>query len=320
MDTTSQVLKIFLINPNEHISGQYISEQLSISRNAVWKAIELLRKNGYIFEAQTNKGYQLLEVPTEIDRYYLSIKLKDLCSEIIIEDKIESTNKLLKELADKGQVDKTIIIAKEQEGGRGRLGRVWESQGGGLWFSILLRPSLPLEQLSLITLTMAAAVWEGIKDYTNLDIKIKWPNDILYHNKKLVGILTEVKGDMDRVEYVVVGIGVNVNNNIPAEIDKKAVRLKSLVQGEILINELLTAIIGNINYYYNELVQGKTAEILNINRKHSAIISKEVEINGIKGKEKGIAHDISEDGSLIIKVGNITKKVVSGDVSLSSWY
>lgn len=320
MDTISQVLEVFLNNPNESISGQYISEKLSISRNAVWKAIEQLRKNDYIFESQTNKGYQLVKIPNKIDRYYLSIKLQNLCTEIIVQEKIESTNKLLKELADNGQADKTIIIAKEQSSGRGRLGRAWDSQEGGLWFSLLLRPDLPMEDLSLITLTMAAAVREGISSYTDLDVKIKWPNDILFNGKKLVGILTEVKGDMDRVEYIVVGIGVNVLNAIKDDLAVKATSLKDVAKSDILINDLLVFIVTSINHYYNEFVLGKTSEILTLNKIHSAIIGKEVEVSGIKGTEKGIAQDILQDGSLSIKVGSTTKKMVSGDVSLSSWY
>lgn len=246
--------------------------------------------------------------------------LKNLGFEIIAEEKLDSTNKNLKSLADKGQQDRTIVIAKEQARGRGRLGRAWESPKGGLWFSLLFRPNLPMGELSLITLTMAAAVREGIYSYTGLDIKIKWPNDILYNGKKLVGILTEVKGDMDRVDYLVVGIGINVNNPIPQELREKAISLKEVLGQEILLSKLLLVIMEKIDKHYKDFVQGKTSEILEINRKHSAIIGRQVEVMGVNGGEKGIVQDIKEDGSLVIKTNDGIKRVMSGDVSLCSFY
>ncbi|QNO14448.1 biotin--[acetyl-CoA-carboxylase] ligase [Alkalicella caledoniensis] len=186
--------------------------------------------------------------------------------------------------------------------------------------SILLRPQLPMEDLSLLTLTMAAVVREGIKEYLGVETQIKWPNDILHNGRKIAGILTEVKGDMDSVDYVVVGMGINCNNNVAEELKQKATSLKTIWGKEININHLLMAITQKLEYYFHSFLNREVSEVLNINRKYSYLIGKEIEIANIKGIEKGMVVDISSDGSLIIQQENNIKKVVSGDVSLSNTY
>ncbi len=319
MDTTTEVLKIFLDNPNTTISGQHISKTLGVSRNAVWKAIEQLRKNGYFIEGITNKGYLITQLPSSLDEYYIKAISTDFWKEIIFLDSTVSTNTLLKRLADNGQQNGTVMIAKEQTGGKGRLGRHWHSQLGGIWFSILLRPQLPMEELSLLTLAMAAGVQNGVSEYCGVNAQIKWPNDILINGKKVAGILTELKGDMDRVDYVIVGIGINGSNDIVPELKDKGIAIKDIIE-KINLNELLLNVLNNIQLYYQKLIIGEHEEILNINKKNSSVIGKEIELATIRGTERGIVVDIASEGTLVINQNGQIKKVVSGDVSLSSNY
>ena len=320
MDTATKVLEVFLANPKENISGQYISEQIGVSRNAVWKGIEQLRKSGYLIEGVTNKGYVITTFPTKADKHYLQAQLSPFWKDILVVEATDSTNQQLKALADKGQPQGTLFMGREQTRGKGRLGRQWSSNEGGLWLSILLRPKLPMEDLSLLTLTMAAIVRESIQLSFGIDTEIKWPNDILCQGKKVAGILTEVKGDMDGVHYVVVGLGVNCNNNIEPELTHKAISLQELTNKEINLNSFMLTLTQTFEAHYVDFLRGDNAKILHINRRHSYIIGKEITISTVKGNEMGKVIDISGDGSLVIQQGFTLKKVVSGDVSLSETY
>lgn len=320
MDTATQVLEVFLANPKENISGQYISEQIGVSRNAVWKGIEQLRKSGYLIEGVTNKGYVITRFPTKADKHYLQAQLSPFWKDILVVEATDSTNQQLKALADKGQPQGTLFMGREQTRGKGRLGRQWSSNEGGLWLSILLRPKLPMEDLSLLTLTMAAIVRESIQLSFGIDAEIKWPNDILCQGKKVAGILTEVKGDMDGVHYVVVGLGINCNNSIDPELTHKAISLQELTNKEINLNSFMLTLTQTFEAHYVDFLRGDNAKILHINRRHSYIIGKEITISTVKGNEMGKVIDISSDGSLVIQQGSTLKKVVSGDVSLSETY
>ncbi|SES80594.1 biotin--[acetyl-CoA-carboxylase] ligase [Anaerobranca gottschalkii] len=320
MDITIKVLKILLENPHKRLSGQYISEKLGVSRNAVWKAVEILRKEGYQIDGVTNKGYSLKKIPTDINSYYLELSLGSFWQRVIVEKEVESTNKLMKELGN-SLPDKSVLIASRQWGGIGRLGRSWSSPEGGLWFSLLLKPQLPMEELPLITLTMAAAMWEGLYNHLGIEVKIKWPNDIIWDGKKLAGILTGVKGDMDKVDYLIVGIGINVNNPIHPELKGIGLSLKDVVKKEVNLNYLLIEILNCIQKYYQLFLTDKREDILIINKEQSTLLGKRIIISSFKGKEEGFAKDIGNDGSLIIEDDNKQiRKVFSGDVSLKEWY
>ncbi|SHK05914.1 BirA family transcriptional regulator, biotin operon repressor / biotin-[acetyl-CoA-carboxylase] ligase [Anaerobranca californiensis DSM 14826] len=320
MDLTVKVLKMLLENPHKRLSGQYISEKLGVSRNAVWKTMEVLRNEGYQISAVTNKGYSLEKIPTSLNSYYLEASLAPHWQKVIVEKEVESTNKMLKELGE-SLPDKTVFIASKQWGGTGRLGRSWSSPEGGLWFSLLLKPVLPMEELPLITLTMAAALWEGIYNHLGIQVKIKWPNDIIWEGKKLAGILTGIKGDMDKVDYLIVGIGVNVNNPIPPELEYIGLSLKDIVKRQLNLNHLLLDILNCVEKYYQLFLTNKREGILAINKRHSTILGKAIEISTFKGKEEVIARDIGDDGSLIIEdKSKRIRKVLSGDVSLKKWY
>ncbi len=238
-----------LRNTKEYISGQEISNQLGISRTAVWKNIQSLQNEGYRVEAVRNKGYHLLETPNDVTFAEVShaLSTKWIGHELYCYDKIDSTNLQIKRLAEEGKEEGTLAIADCQESGRGRRGRSWASPSGdGLWMSLLLRPKFSIDKASMITLLVAMAVQRGIQNATGLQTQIKWPNDIVYEGRKVCGILTEMTIEESHINYVVVGIGVNVNTeSFPDELKEKAISLKMILNRDIkradLANEIWLA-------------------------------------------------------------------------------
>ena len=220
-----KILKL-LLDADNYISGQAISEKLSVSRQAVNKSIMSLRNKGYEIESVTNKGYLLKKCPNVLNEELIKYNLKTdiLGKKIKVLDSVTSTNDYLKKSGAKGEENGTIIVAREQTAGKGRLGRVWQTKkDDGIAFSILLRPELSPVEVSSITPLTGLAVCKAINDFCMLDSKIKWPNDVIVGRKKLVGILTEMSAEFDKVEYIVIGIGINVEHTVfPEEIAHKA--------------------------------------------------------------------------------------------------
>ena len=229
MSTKDEILK-YLQKHNDYVSGEELSEQLMVSRTAVWKHVNTLRSAGYAIESVTNRGYRLISSPDQITPELIlsGLETKTLGKTVFSFDSIDSTNAQAKRQALSGAPNGSLFIAERQTGGKGRLGRAWESPSGtGLWFSVLLRPdSLPV-QVTGITLLAGLAVCRAIRKQTKAPAKIKWPNDIVIGSKKVCGILTEMAAEIDRIEYVVVGIGINVNmENFPDELSVKATSLR----------------------------------------------------------------------------------------------
>ena len=198
-----------------YVSGQELCEKFGVSRTAVWKAINQLKQAGYEIEAVQNKGYHIVSSPDILSRTELESNRKTtwVGEEIHYFDSTDSTNTRAKRLAEDGAVHGTLVVADEQTGGRGRRGRVWESQKGvSIYMSLVLKPEIEPNHASMLTLITAMAVAGGIEKTTGLECKIKWPNDIVIHGKKVCGILTEMSTQMDYINYIVIGIGINVQN------------------------------------------------------------------------------------------------------------
>ncbi len=222
MTIKQQVLKVLLENKGKSVSGESLGNKLFCSRNAVWKAIKSLRNDGYKIIATTNKGYSLIEETAEFTAETIK-KYINCESEIILLDEIDSTNNFLKQKAESGEKSGTVIIAKRQTGGKGRLGRSFFSPQGGMYLSILLRPQISAEKSLFITTAAAVAVCRAIEKVSNKKSGIKWVNDVFIDNKKVCGILTEASLDFETggLYYAVVGIGVNLyypKNSFPNDI------------------------------------------------------------------------------------------------------
>ncbi len=319
-----KILEILMDNMDEFVSGENISHRLGVTRAAVWKHMELLREEGYEIESVPRKGYRLVDLPDTIDKALIGWRLstKVLGREIISFDSVDSTNIVAKERAAKGCMEGTVIIADEQTGGKGRLGRSWVSPSKkGIWMSIVLRPVMTPTKAPLITSMAAVAVTQAIANITGLKPTIKWPNDILIDGKKVCGILTEMQGDMDTIQYIVVGIGINVNldmDDIPDELKDKATSLKIETGSFICRVAMVKALLRELeNIYLNYIDTGDSKGIIDYIVDHSATIGNRVKVIGVNTHLEGMAIGLSDNGALLVMLddGRI-EKVMSGDVSV----
>lgn len=254
-----------------------------------------------------------------------NLNTKYIGREILFFDKIDSTNTKAKEFSNMGKNQGTIIIADEQTKGRGRLGKSWSSpKGEGIWMSIILKPEIEPKEATKLTQIAAAAVWEGLNKI-GIETKIKWPNDIVLNGKKVCGILTEMSGEQNKLKYIIVGIGINVNTDsskFPEEILNSATSLKVETGKRIKRETLIAMILNSFENLYEEFIKKDSVEtVMKICKEKSALIGKEV-IVMMKDQQKEVkAIDINEDGELLVKdrEGNITK-IISGEVSVRGLY
>jgi len=316
------ILRILRENGDCFLSGEDISRQLAVSRTAIWKHIQALKRDGYVIEAHSRRGYRFcggpdLLLPEEIEP---QLTTAILGRKIHYLPAVDSTNNEAKRLAVDGCSEGLIVVAEEQSGGRGRLARGWFSPfGKGLWFSLVLRPSFSPQEAYKCTLMTAVAVNKAIKKVTSIDCRIKWPNDILYEGKKLVGILTEMSAEMDAINYVVIGVGVNVNiagDEFPLELRETVTSLAMLSLGRIDRLELLVAVLAEIEDSYQKTLQYGFKPILEEWRAASATLGCIVDVSGGGRQFSGLAVDIADDGALLVQTDTGLERILAGDVSV----
>ncbi|MDD6847329.1 MAG: biotin--[acetyl-CoA-carboxylase] ligase [Oscillospiraceae bacterium] len=319
-----KILKL-LLDAEGYISGQAISEKLNVSRQAVNKSIMSLRNKGYEVESVTNKGYLLKSCPNvlneELIKYHLNTSV--MGKKIKVLDSVTSTNDYLKKLGAKGEEHGTIIVAREQTAGKGRLGRVWQTKkDDGIAFSVILRPELSPVEVSSITPLSGLAVCKAINDFCMLDSKIKWPNDVIVGKKKLVGILTEMSAEFDKVEYIVIGIGINVEHTVfPAEIAHKATSILLETGRHIDKNKFLVSVITNLEKILFENNYRLTGAVLKDYTDHCATIGRQVTFTRGSRNITGMAVSISNSGELEVMLSNGTIVTVnSGEVTVQGIY
>jgi len=318
-----KVLTILKEGKDSFISGEKISEELGVTRAAVWKSINKLKDEGYFIDSISKNGYKLVSSPDLLTIYeiYDFLNTKYIGRNIIHFDTIDSTNTKAKALASKGAEDGTIVISEEQISGRGRLDRNWCSpKFKGIWMSVILRPNIDPINASTITLIGAAAVNKALKDF-NIKTQIKWPNDIILNNKKLCGILTEMSSELNQINYIVIGIGVNVNishEEFPKNINEIATSLKIEGGHNFSRQKLTAAILNHFEKLYEEFIlDNNLSSTIDICRKNSYLIGKEIKLYNRGQLIAAKAVDISDEGLLVIehKDGKI-EKVISGEVTL----
>ena len=232
----TEILKL-LRGTDGYVSGQQISEMTGVSRTAVWKTIRRLQEEGYRVEAVRNRGYRIVDGPDVMTKEELESLMKTRWAgkNIVYYDVTDSTNLRIRQLGDEGAPHGTLAVADRQTAGRGRRGRSWESPAGSsIYMSVLLRPEIPPDKAAMLTLVMACSVAEGIRGCLEQEVsgeiprvQIKWPNDIIINGKKLVGILTEMSSQIDYINHVTVGVGINVNmTEFPEAISQTATSLR----------------------------------------------------------------------------------------------
>lgn len=308
-----------------YVSGQELCEQFGVSRTAVWKAINQLKKEGYEIEAVQNRGYHIVSAPDVLSENELrSIrKTRWIGENIYYYDVTDSTNLRANRLAEEGASHGTLVVADAQEAGRGRRGRAWDSVGGiSIYMTLLLKPDIDSANASMLTLVAAMAVSEGIRRVTGLDAKIKWPNDIVVNGKKVCGILTEMSAQMDYVNHIVIGIGINVHNeSFPEEIASTATSL--LIESGKRWNraELIEAVWEAFEDYYE--VYLATQDLKGLRNGYDALlVNKGQRVRVLDPKEpfEGVAQGVTDRGELIVDTWESRKLVSSGEVSVRGIY
>lgn len=317
----------------EYISGQELCEKLGVSRTAVWKSIKQLKEAGYVIEAVQNRGYRLVSAPDILSEGEIAgwVRTKWLGHDVRYFNEIDSTNTEAKRIAEETQGRKgngLIVAADMQTSGKGRRGRSWSSpHGTGLFFTILLKPDIDPSNAPMLTLVKALAVVKGITEITGLDAKIKWPNDVVLNGKKIVGILTEMSAQVDYVNHIVVGTGINVHQTeFPEEIAKTATSLdielkKQGKELQISRAELLAAILKKFEFYYEIYLQ--TQDLSALVEEYNALLvncGQKVRVLDPLGEFEGQALGIDTRGELMVETEKGIVKVSSGEVSVRGIY
>lgn len=306
-----------LIEASDYVSGEGMSEALGVSRAAVWKSISTLREQGYEIEAKTNRGYRLLTSPDtpRAEAVLPLLKSGDFCREIIYLDEVDSTNSYLKQLAAGGAPHGTVVIANAQTGGRGRMGRAFVSDAGkGLFLSTLLRPSgEALRNVTTLTSLTAVCVCEAIRSLTGVEPSIKWVNDILVDERKLCGILLEMSmvAELGQVEYVVVGVGINVHyqaEGFPPELRDRVTSLSMLCEEPVSRAKLAAELIDRLGQMASSLAD--PAPYVARYRALSATVGREILV--LRGDESrpAFAEAIGDDCGLHIRYPDGEREVL----------
>ena len=298
------------------VSGEYIAEHLGVSRVAVWKQIKSLQNIGYEIESVKNKGYRLVSRPDIpiAEEVTLGLNTKVIGKDIYYFKSLSSTNMLAKKLIKDGVEEGAIVVSDIQLNGRGRKKRNWFSPEGGLWFSVVLYPHIPLERGMLLTMASSVAIVQGIKETTGLHPVIKWPNDLLINEKKVCGILTELDAEMDRINYAVIGIGINVNNQLSEDLHGKATSLIHETGSKFSRVKLFRTILKCIDENYNKLKTGDYDSIMDSWFSHANIIGRNIRVHDEKTILEGVVSSVDKSGCLILDTKDGSVRVVSGDV------
>ena len=330
----TEVLRM-LKETDDYLSGQEICERLNVSRTAVWKVIKQLELSGqqehfqiegYEIEAVRNRGYRLRFLGDVLSQAELesSIDSEWAGKNILYFDETDSTNTEIKKAAEKDAPHGTLAVADYQSMGKGRRGRSWAAPHGvGIWMSLLLRPELPPTCASMLTLVAALAVADGIREVCDLEAKIKWPNDIVVNGKKVCGILTEMSTELECINYIVTGIGINVaNHEFPEEIRDVATSLYLETGKEVRRSQLIAAIMRAYEGYYDKFMENQNLKsLMDVYNSRLANCGTQVRVLSPGNEYTGMALGIDEMGELLVRTedGKVCK-VISGEVSVRGIY
>ena len=314
-----QILKTLHAQKGEYVSGDNLASNVGISSAQLSDEIKKLQNEGYRIDSSSEHGYRLIKTTNRLLPYEIQLDLatKYIGQEIYHYSEVDSTNNVAKELAEKGAVEGTIVIAESQRSGKGRRGKKWLSPSGGVWMTIILRPDIPTSQAPLLTLLTGVAVAETLNHECGLDVGIKWPNDILIGDKKVCGILTEASARKEGLDYVVVGIGIDLNVDVdefPPDLREGATSLKNELEKEISGEKLVQNFLLNFENLYNDFKEGQFSGILNQWRKLSTTIGSTVEVQKRGRTIQGEAVGITRDGILILEMDDGSlRKIISGE-------
>lgn len=318
------IAKILKDAAPDYVSGGEIGRRLEVSRAAIWKHVEELRKEGYSIEAATRRGYRLLSSEDRLNVWEISDKLDTslVGSEILYFDSLDSTSIYAGKLAAEGCNEGLAVIAGRQTGGRGRLGRNWESPADqGIYLSVVLKPAMAPAESPILTFAAAVAVTDAIRKASGIEAGIKWPNDLIIDGRKVCGILLEMSSEADRVNYVILGIGVNYSQSeedFPAELKDRAVSLKmAAADARFSRLSVIKAILRELDSVLKLVQNGFNEEILDAWRERSVTLGREIAFKIKDNSYCGKAVDITNEGRLLVECRDgVRRELLSGEISV----
>lgn len=333
-----------LLQEAKTVSGHRCAHQLGISRQALHKQIQKLRSQGYTIQGKPKVGYSLIASPDQLtpEKILARLETKIIGRKIFHFDLIDSTQQKAKMLAERGEPEGTLVVAERQSAGRGRFGREWVSPQGGVWASLILRPEIAPQNVPLLSLIAALAISKAIESICKVRCGLKWPNDVLigassekrvasscshpsakdsheFVFKKVCGILTEMSAESERINWVVFGFGINVNNSIPSHLKMKAISLRDAAHSKINRAALLKTVLEKIEFFYRRFLKEGFDSLRVEYLRKSVLKGRKILIENLNEKTEGKFMDIAEDGSLRLLTDNKKEtRFFAGDISLEN--
>ena len=318
-----KVLKFLQTHNTEYLSGQDLSDVLRISRVAIWKHIKKIQELGYVVESKQKLGYKLISnsnllLPWEITN---GLKTKTIGQQAYYFDSLESTQNQALKMADNPTNNGSVIIAEKQTGGKGRSGRKWVSPKGGIWLSLILYPKFDISITTLFPIASALALSKAIEQVFKISPELKWPNDLTIKSKKLAGMLVDVSLESNKIEKLVLGVGINFDVDVK-EIEKMLKKTPNFYgvaslgehKKEVKASYLVQVFFIELEKIYESLNKKDIKKIISEWTERSSTIGKEIEIDTVNGKIKGKAIKIDDDGALVINSNNKMTKIIAGDI------
>ena len=314
------ILNALRTRMGEFVSGEQISRMVGVSRTAIWKEIQHLRADGYKILSQPHAGYRLVAVPDRLIPQELrwNLNTQRIGRAFYAYETTDSTMDIAHRLATAGEAEGAVVVSEGQSRGRGRLGRNWFSpKGKGIYTSIILRPSLQLSEVPFITLMTAVALARAVESQTGLKPEIKWPNDLLFNGKKFTGILTELNAELNRIHYLVVGIGMNVNSS-PAALPVHATSIAQELGERVDRLALARAIFSQMDRSYSQFLEEGVQPILEGWRSFAGFLGKRIRVVTEGRTVDGQAMDVDTTGALLVRTDHgFVESVSAGEVLLA---
>ena len=318
-----KVLKFLQTHNTEYLSGQDLSDVLRISRVAIWKHIKKIQELGYVVESKQKLGYKLISnsnllLPWEITN---GLKTKTIGQQAYYFDSLESTQNQALKMADNPTNNGSVIIAEKQTGGKGRSGRKWVSPKGGIWLSLILYPKFDISITTLFPIASSLALSKSIEQVFKISPELKWPNDLTIKSKKIAGMLVDVSLESNKIEKLVLGVGINFDVDVKS-IEKKLKNTPNFYgvaslgdyKKDVKAPYFVQVFFIELEKIYESLNKRDIKKIILEWTKRSSTIGKEVEIDTVNGKVKGKAIKIDDDGALVVNSNNKIIKIIAGDV------
>lgn len=320
--TRHRLIQLLSVHTDTYVSGQMLSDELGISRSAVWKHMNELKKDGYVIDAKAKKGYRIVEAPDKVsgNTIFWGLNTEWIGKHVVHRTSVPSTQRIAHELALDGAAHGTVVIADEQVAGKGRMNRLWHSEAEkGIWMSLILRPDIAPYMAPQLTLLTATVLAEVLERETEAKPQIKWPNDILIDGRKTAGILTEMHAEQDHVVYVIIGIGININQtteDLPEALREKATSLRIETGEEMDLIPLIQEMLQTFEAKYGTYMKEGFQPVKSTWENYGFRLHEKLQIKTGTKEWVGVIHGIAEDGALLAETpeGEI-EKLYSAEIS-----